>query len=85
VAEIGFPRAYVAGWPTKSGDHCSATFFTRLGQPWVMFVLWVDALEPRTGFVRDIAGSRYGRGELGAENPIPSNAEVEEGGTLIEQ
>lgn len=85
VAETGFPLAHVAGWPTKAGDHCSATFFTRPGEPWVMFVLWVDAPEPRMQFTRDIGGSRYGRGQLGAESPIPANGEVEEDGTLMEQ
>ena len=85
VVEMGFPVAHVAGWPTKAGDHCSATFFTRPGEPWVMFVLWVDAPEPRMLFTRDIGGSRYGRGQLGAESPIPANAEVQEDGTLIEQ
>ncbi len=50
-----------------------------------MFVLWPEALEPRARFERDIAGSQYGRGELGAETPIAPNAEVEEDGTLSEQ
>lgn len=85
IAEMGFPRAYVAGWPTKAGDHCSATFFRRPGKPWVMFVLWLDAPEPRARFASDIEGSRYGRRELGAEKPIPLNAEVKEDGTLSEQ
>jgi hypothetical protein len=85
IAEIGHPRAYASGWPTKAGDQCSATFFTRPGDPWVMFVLWLDAPESRARFARDVAGSRYGRGELGAERPIPPNAEVEEDGTLSEQ
>jgi hypothetical protein len=49
-----------------------------------MFALWLDAPEPRALFARDIAGSRYGRGELGAEMPIPPNTEVEEDGTLSE-
>jgi hypothetical protein len=82
VAAMGFPRAYVAGWPTKAGDHCSATFFTRRGEPWVMFVLWLDAPEPRAQFARNVGGSRYGQGELGAERPFPPNAEVKGDGTL---
>lgn len=85
VVEIGLSRAYVAGWPTKAGDHCSATFFTRPGEPWVMFVLWLDSPEPRTRFARDIGGSQYGRGQLGAEEAIPANAEVEEDGRLSER
>jgi hypothetical protein len=84
IAEFGHSGAYVAGWLTKAGDHCSATFFTRPGGPWVMFVLWLDAPEPRALFARDIAGSRYGRGELGTEMPTPPNTEVEEDGTLSE-
>jgi len=82
VAEMGFPGAYVTGWPTKAGDHCSATFFTRPDEPWVMFVLWLDAPEPRELFARNIAGSRYGRGQLGAERPIPPKADVDVDGGL---
>lgn len=84
VAEEGFPRAYVAGWPTKAGDHCSATFFDRPGRNWVTFVLWLDAPDPTPRFGRNAEGLRYGRGELGAEEPIPANAEVGEDGTLSE-
>jgi hypothetical protein len=84
LAEMRFPRAYVAGWPTKADDHCAATFFSRPGQPWDMFVLWLDAPDPRARSTRDIGGSRYGRGELGAATPIPPNAEVEGDGTLSE-
>ena len=84
LAKEGFLRVYVAGWPTKAGDHCSATFFTRRGEPWVMFVLWIDAPTPPTTFGRDIGGSRYGEGQLGAERPIPPNARVLPGGKLID-
>jgi hypothetical protein len=85
VAALELPRADVRGWPSKAGDHCSATFFTRPGSPWVMYVLWIDAPEPRIGFARDIGGLGYGRGELGAETPAPSNAEVRPDGRLIQQ
>jgi hypothetical protein len=85
VAQRGFTRAYVARWPTKAGDHCSATFFNRSGREWVMFVLWLDSPEPRVQFARDIGGSRYGRGELGAEKPMPPNAEVDQDGTLRQE
>jgi len=84
IAGLGFPHAFVSGWPSKAGDHCSATFFTRRGQPWVMFVLWIDAPNPTTRFGRDIGGSRYGEGQLGAERPIPPNAHVQPDGTLID-
>jgi hypothetical protein len=82
VEGSGFPRAFVSGWTIKVGDYCSATFFTRPGSPWVMYVLWIDAPEPRLGFGRDIGGLRYGRGELGAETPTPANAEVRPDGKL---
>jgi len=83
VASDGFPNAYVSGWPTKAGDHCSATFFTRRGGPWVMFVLWIDAPNQAARFARDIGGSRYGEGQLGAERPIPQNVLVREDGRLV--
>jgi hypothetical protein len=72
----------VAGWPTKAGDHCSATFFTRRGEPWVTYVLWLDAPEPNSLFSWNAGGSRYGMGELGAERPEPPNAELRQDGTL---
>jgi len=49
-----------------------------------MFVLWVDAPEPSARFGKNVAGARYGRGEQGAEQPIPPNAEVQHDGTLSE-
>jgi hypothetical protein len=82
VAEIGLPHVRVAGWPTKAGDHCSATFFTGRGEPWVMYVLWLDAPEPTSLFARNAGGSRYGMGELGAERPELPNAELRQDGTL---
>jgi hypothetical protein len=85
MAEMRFPRAHVDGWAGEGGDHCFATFFSRPGQPWVMFVLWLDAPEPRARFAKDVDGSRYGRGELGGATPIPPNAEVEGDGTLSER
>lgn len=84
IGASGFPRAYVSGWPSKAGDHCSVTFFTRPGSSWVMYVLWIGAPEPRVEFGRDIGGSRYGRGELGAETPTPANAGVRPDGRLIQ-
>lgn len=82
VARMGLPHAHVAGWPSKAGDHCSVTFFTRPAEPWVTFVLWLDAPEPTDQFSLNVEGARYGRGELGAETVIPPNAEVNEYGTL---
>jgi hypothetical protein len=69
--------------PRRRVTHCSATFFTRPGQPWVTFVLWLDAPEPRARFARNVDGSRR-QGELGAETPTPPNAKVEKDGTLSE-
>jgi hypothetical protein len=85
LAEMRFPRAHVDGWTGEGGDHCFATFFSRRGEPWVTFVFWLDAPEPWARFTRDVDGSRYGRGELGAPSPMPPNAEVEKDGTLNEQ
>lgn len=85
VVRMDFPRAHVAGWPSKAGDHCSVTFFTAPGEPWVTYVLWLDAPEPRELFGRNATGSRYGQGELGAEKPIPPNTLVTEDGILREQ
>jgi hypothetical protein len=82
---MGLPQVRAAGWPTKAGDHCSATFFTRRGDPWVTYVLWLDAPEPTLLFSLNAGGSRYGMGELGAEHPEPPNAELRQDGTLRER
>lgn len=84
VADLEFPHAYVDGWPTQAGDYCSATFFTHRGEPWVLYVLWVDAPNPTTLFQRNVDGSRYGEGQLGAERPISPNAQVSAEGLLVE-
>lgn len=75
IAEIGHPRAYVAGWPTKAGDHCSATFFTHPGGPWVMFVLWLDAPEPRRNSQE--TSQVHGTGEASS---VPRRHSAERGG-----
>lgn len=74
---IRFDEARAAGWDTKAGPHCSVHFFTRPGAPWAMYVLWLAAPGGASdSFHEDIGGTRYGRGELGAEEPLPANASV---------
>jgi hypothetical protein len=82
VAAAGFPRATVFGWSGEGGDYCAATFFTRQGEPWANYALWLDSPTPGPQFGADITGSRYGTGELGAEEPVAANAVVRSDGTL---
>ena len=82
VAAADFDRATVFGWTGEGGDHCFATFFTRQGEPWASYVLWLDAPDPRARFSENTTGSRYGTGELGAEEPVAPNAVVRGDGTL---
>ena len=82
-AVVGFDEARAAGWDTKAGPHCSVHFFTRPGAPWVMYVLWLAAPGGAPdSFHEDIGGSRYGRGELGGEKPLPANASVRDDGRI---
>jgi len=83
VAGADFDHATVFGWAGEGGDHCLATFFTRRGEPWATYVLWLDAPGARTRFAENTTGSRYGTGELGAEVPVAPNAAVRTDGTLI--
>jgi hypothetical protein len=82
VVAAGFDRATVYGWSGEGGNHCFATFFTRRGEPWSTYVLWLDAPTPGPQFGRNTTGSRYGTGELGAERPVAANASVRVNGTL---
>jgi len=82
AAAAGFDRATVFGWTGEGGDDCFATFFTERGEPWATYVLWLDAPDPRTRFAENTTGSRYGTGELGAEEPVAPNAVVRGDGTL---
>lgn len=82
VAAARFPRATIFGWSGEGGDYCTATFFTRQGEPWANFALWLDAPNPGPRFGADITGLRYGTGELGAETPVAANAVVQMNGTL---
>jgi hypothetical protein len=82
VAVAHFPRATIFGWSGEGGDYCAATFFTRRGEPWASFALWLDAPNPHPRFGADITGLRYGMGELGAEEPVAANAVVRSDGTL---
>ena len=82
VAAAGFSRATVFGWSGEGGDNCFATVFTRQGEPWATYVLWLDAPSPGPRFERNTTGSRYGTGELGAETPVAANAVVQMNGTL---
>lgn len=83
VVAAGFTRAMVFGWSGgEGGDYCFATVFTREGEPWATYALWLDAPSPGPQFGRNTTGSRYGTGELGAERPVAANAVVESDGTL---
>jgi hypothetical protein len=83
VVVADFSRATVFGWSGgEGGDYCAATFFTRRGEPWASFALWLDAPNPHPQFGADITGLRYGMGELGAEEPVAANAVVRSDGTL---
>jgi hypothetical protein len=59
-----------------------ARLFTRPGEPWATYALWLDAPTPGLQFGRNTTGSRYGTGELGAERPVSANAVVQMNGTL---
>jgi hypothetical protein len=83
VVAAGFSRATVFGWSGgEGGDYCLATLFTRQGEPWATYALWLDAPSPGLQFGRNTTGSRYGTGELGAEKPVAANAVVEMNGAL---
>ena len=82
VAATNFDRATVFGWTGEGGDQCFATFFTHQGEPWATYVLWLDAPDPPVRFAENTTGSRYGTGELGAEEPAPPNAVLRGDGTL---
>ena len=83
VVAAGFSHATVFGWSGgEGGDNCFATVFTRQGEPWATYVLWLDAPSPGPRFERNTTGSRYGTGELGAETPVAANAVVQMNGTL---
>ena len=82
VAATNFDHATVFGWTGEGGDHCFATFFTHQGEPWATYVLWLDAPDPPGRFTENTTGSRYGTGELGAEEPIAPNAVLRGDGTL---
>lgn len=83
AAVRSFDVAVASGWDTKAGYHCSLTFFTAPAHPWRTFVIWLEdpaGLPP--AFHRDIGGDRYGRGELGAEQPRQPNTLVRLDGTV---
>lgn len=83
VVAASFNRATVFGWSGgEGGDYCLATLFTRQGEPWATYALWLDAPTPGLQFGRNTTGSRYGTGELGAEKPVAANAVVEMNGAL---
>lgn len=82
VVAAGFTRATVFGWSGEGGHDCFATVFTRQGEPWATYVLWLDAPSPGPRFERNTTGSRYGTGELGAETPVAANALIRSDGTV---
>ena len=83
VEAAGFSRARAFTWSGgEGGDYCFATLFTRQGEPWATYALWLDAPTPGLQFGRNTTGSRYGTGELGAERPVSANAVVQMNGTL---
>jgi hypothetical protein len=82
VVMASFSRATVFGWGGEGGDYCFATLFTRQGEPWATYALWLDAPTPGFQFGRNTTGLRYGTGELGAEVPVAANAVVQMNGSL---
>jgi hypothetical protein len=83
VVAASFSRATVFGWSGgEGGDYCFATLFTRQGEPWVTYALWLGAPTPGLQFGRNTTGSRYGTGELGAEKSVAANAVIQMDGTL---
>jgi hypothetical protein len=83
VEAAGFSRARVFAWSGgEGGDYCFATLFTRQGEPWATYALWLAAPTPGLQFGRNTTGSQYGTGELGAQRPVSANAVVQMNGTL---
>jgi hypothetical protein len=68
VAAAGFPRATVFGWSGEGGEYCTATFFTRQGEPWANYALWLDSRLQAHSSERISPARGMGRGSWAPRN-----------------